>query len=614
MKGKTMQNKQNLGTENILWDLSVFYKRPDDPQIDTDLVAFQKDCKVFYEMYKGKLQTKLASALEDYITLIKLESKLIYYLHLLIAADVNNEVVKTKFAEVEKISATVGGEYLTFFELEVITLSEEDLDNQVNKSDTLSHHIPWLSDVRKDKPYVLPEDVEVVLTQMSPFGPSAWSQYYEEVEADLRFSFKGKEKTLTEMLSILSGSQDANERAQVQKIINDGLKENLLKYSTQTLNMVVSAKQVLDNKRGYTHPMESRNRYNKISDAVVEALHIAVKEKAAPLARDYYRLKSAHLNKRPLLWSDRNAPMPFAGNTIIPYEEGFDIVVKAYESFSSTLADIIRNAAAKKHIDAGVRGGKQGGAFNASTVLPDGTPISFTFLNYQGLPRDIMTLAHELGHGVHGILAGKAQGILMQSTPTAYAETASVFGEMTTFKSLKQVLAKKGDTEALLALVMNKLDDAMNTTVRQISFSEFEQNVHNAGRRFSPDEMNAAWMDVTKAFYGEDGDVFSYQDVDALWSYVSHFHRPFYVYAYATGDLLTNALYAKQKKLGERFEPLYLDLLRDGGTKDAVELLKPFDLNPTDPQFWHDGIDISIKALLEEAVELSKKLGVTVSK
>jgi oligoendopeptidase F len=293
-------------------------------------------------------------------------------------------------------------------------------------------------------------------------------------------------------------------------------------------------------------------------------------------------------------------------------------VLAAYRSFSPTLAGLIEKTVADKRIDAPARIGKRGGAFNSSCVLPGGTPVSFTFLNYLGANRDVMTLAHELGHGVHGLLAGEAQGPLLQHAPIALCETASVFGEMTTFNYLKADLERKGDRTAMLALIMDKMDDMLNTVVRQIGFSNFERRLHGwdaVARTWGPaskrsvEELDALWLETAQELYGKPGEVFTYENAEHLWAYISHFHRPFYVYGYAFGELLTQSLYAARPKLGERFEPLYLDMLRAGGSKDAVELLRPFGLDPTDPAFWEAGIAVSLGATISEAESLADELG-----
>jgi oligoendopeptidase F len=247
-------------------------------------------------------------------------------------------------------------------------------------------------------------------------------------------------------------------------------------------------------------------------------------------------------------------------------------------------------------------------------VLPGNRPQSFTFLNYLGSNHDVMTLAHELGHGVHGILAGEAQGPLMFHPPIAYCETASVFGEMTTFSFLRKQLAEKGDNAALLALLSQKIEGMLNTVVRQIGFSNFERRMHGMNEKYtewtppkklSVEELDALWLTTAKELYGEDGEVFTYENTGHLWAYISHFHRPFYVYGYAFGELLTQSLYAQRVRLGSQFEPLYLDLLRSGATKSVFELLQPFGLDPTEESFWGDGIRVSLEAMISEVEKLA---------
>jgi oligoendopeptidase F len=338
-----------------------------------------------------------------------------------------------------------------------------------------------------------------------------------------------------------------------------------------------------------------------------------------PLARRYYRLKARHLGLPVLRWSDRDAPMPFADTTSLPFEEARNVVTTAYESFSPTLATIVKSFFAERRIDAPVVKEKRHGAFNSSHVLPGGKPVSYTLMNYLGSNSDVMTLAHELGHGVHGILAGEAQGPLMFHAPIAYCETASVFGEMTTFTFLKDRLTRAGDTKSLLALIMSKIDKVINTVVRQIGFSNFERRLHGMDesyttwtglKKHSVEELSAIWLRTVQELYGEEGEIFTFENIDHLWAYIPHFHSPFYVYGYAFGELLTQSLCAQRERLGSKFEPLYLDLLSSGSTKDVVELLAPFDLDARNESFWKEGITGSLGALIEEAEQMSRALGV----
>jgi oligoendopeptidase F len=454
----------------------------------------------------------------------------------------------------------------------------------------------------------------------SPFDSGAWSEFFDEAEADLSFHFQGAEKNLTEMTHLLAESKDASARAEALKCINDGLRGPFAKYSAQTLYVVAGSKAVEDKERGYEHPMDFRNKASRIPDSVVDVLHRTVTTVGGPLTRRYYRLKAKHLGLPRLRWSDRNAPMPFADTTMVPFDEASDIVTAAYGGFSPTLARIVKSFFVERRIDAPATKEKRHGAFNSSRVLPGGVPVSFTLLNYLGSNRDVMTLAHELGHGVHGILAGEAQGPLMFHAPIAYCETASVFGEMTTFSYLKDRLARSGDTKSLLALIMAKIDSAINTVVRQISFSNFERRLHGIDdtysswatpAKLSAEKLSAIWLKTTQELYGEEGEIFTYENADHLWAYISHFHSPFYVYAYAFGELLTQSLYAQRNRLGEKFEPLYLDLLRSGSTKNVVELLAPFDLDPMSEAFWADGIKTSLETSIEEAERLSNAIGIS---
>jgi oligoendopeptidase F len=602
-------------------DLAFLYESLDDPRLDADIAAWAEGAERFHRAYKGKLSTDLGAALAELAELRSLANKVQVYLFLLASIDTGDAGVKAKMAEAEKIMNAADGEWLTFFDHELVALDDATIDALAEKDAAVAKHRPYVDLIRVFRPHLLKEDVEAALTKRSQFGPGAWADFFDEVEADLRFPWEDGELSLTELLHTLTDSVDAAERARALKAINDGLKGAFAKYSAQTLFMTAGAKEVEDRERGYRHPMEGRNKGSRIPDGVVEALHRAVEEHGGPLCRRYYRLKAAHLGLARLRWSDRNAPMPFADATVVPWDKAVDTVTRAYESFSPTLAGLVKQSVAAKRIDAPAVRGKRGGAFNYSICLPGSVPVSFTFLNYMGSNRDVMTLAHELGHGCHGLLAGETQGELMMHAPMAYAETASVFGEMTTFTYLKADLAAKGDAKSLLALVMGKLDDVMNTVVRQISFSQFERRVHGhdaatmtrkGTRRLSVEDLNAAWLDVTHAFYGKPGEVFDFDDADHLWTYIGHFHRPFYVYAYAFGELLTQSLYAARPKFGPRFEPLYLDLLRTGGTKDVVALLEPFGLDPTDPGFWKAGIDASMGALLSEAERLSDAMGVRI--
>ena len=602
-----------LGTDDARWDLSAFYTGIDDPQIDADLAAFTDRAKAFQARHKGMLAETLGDAIADQTELTMLGEKIMGYLFLMQSLDVTNRAVNAKVAHAQEAMSHAEGEYLTFFALELVALDDATLAAWYEKDAEVARHRPWIDHARIFKPHLLSEPVEAALTIRSPFGPGSWSEFFNEYEADLRFAHRGATKTLTEMLDILTNGNDITERAEALATINSGLGGTFGKYAAHTLYMIVGEGAVERRARGYRHPMDARNKDNMIPDAVVDALHHTVRDVAGPLARRYYRLKARLMGMETLAWSDRNAPLPAAAAALIPFPEALATVIEAYASFSPTLASIIKDLAAHKRIDAPATQGKQSGAFNSSLILPGRTIQSFTLLNYLGSHRDVMTLAHELGHAVHGVLAGEAQGPLMANPPLAFCETASVFGEMTAFTFLRAQLAAQGDTTALLTLIMRKIEEMMNTAVRQIGFSNFERRLHGMDAAYAswqdpvkraPEDLDAIWLTTLKELYGEEGDVFTYANVEHQWAYVSHFHRPFYVYGYAFGELLTQSLYARRKDLGDRFEPLYLDLLRAGGTKDAVQLIAPFGLDPTKETFWSDGIHVSLEALIEEAERL----------
>jgi oligoendopeptidase F len=606
-------------TQQVRWDLSILYSDITDPLLASDLNALTAMAKRFADTYKGKLAEQLGPAINDYSEIEMLSGKISSYLFLRESTDLTNAAIKAKHASFQRELSAVRGEHLTFFELEIVQISDETLNQWYERDPLVSKHRPWIEHLRVFKWHFLSEPVESALTKRSPFDSSSWGEFFDEVEADLGFEFRGERKNLTEILHLVTESKDNVERAEAMKCVNDGLAGPFAKYSAQTLYMVAGSKAVEDKERGYAHPMDFRNKANRIPDSVVDVLHNAVTTLGGSLTRRYYKLKARHLGLPLLRWSDRNAPMPFADMTEIPFDEAADIVSASYESFSPTLTALVKTFFADRRIDAPVMKEKRSGAFNSSHVLPGGKAVSYTLMNYLGSNKDVMTLAHELGHGVHGILAGEAQGPLMFHAPIAYCETASVFGEMTTFTFLKDRLVRSGDKKSLLALIMSKIDSTINTVVRQIGFSNFERRLHGMDESYttwteakkrSVEELDAIWLKTAQELYGGEGEIFTYQNCEHLWSYVPHFHSPFYVYGYAFGELLTQSLFAQRQRLGAKFEPLYLDLLRSGATKDVVELLAPFGLDARNEAFWNEGITVSLGALIEEAEQLSRAMGV----
>lgn len=591
------------------WDLSPFYGGTNDKMLDDDIARYALKAQEFRDAFKGRLSDQLGAAVAAYADLATLSNRIGGYLFLLSSVNVGDASVNAKKADAQQKMRSADGEYLTFFELEIVGLKDEAIASQAEVDAVVRKHLPYLEQVRRFASHFLSEEVESALTKRGMFGPSSWTEFFDEVEDDLRFTFEGNSVTMKDAMHVMNNDPSSERRASALAAIDHGLAGRFEKYSAQSLWMVAGAKSVEDRERGYAHPMSARNLSNRISDDVVEALHVAVTEAASPLAKRHYRLKAKLLGMPILRWSDRNAPLPFSDSSVYPYEEAVRTVLAAYQTFSPTLASLVRSVVDSRRIDAPAVPKKSAGAYNLSLVLPDGKPISYVLLNYLGAGRDVMTIAHELGHAVHGLLAGEAQGALMQQAPTAYAETASVFGEMTTFNDLRSRLESRGDRKAALALLHDKIDDVLNTAVRQIGFSNFERRLHGAQKKHSAQELSSSWLGTLHDLYGEDGDVFTYEHVDRLWSYISHFHRPFYVYGYSFGELLTQSLYAARPRIGAAFEPLYLDMLRSGGTKDAVSLLAPFGLNPNNTAFWTDGIDASLAVMVAEEERLAKELG-----
>ena len=605
--------QEATGAESVHWDLTDLYKDIDDPALDADLARAIALAQQYHSDHAGKLTQTLGAALDAQAKLTCIVDQLFVYLFLRRSTDAGNQRIQQRLGVVQEAWSQASADHLTFFEHELVAIDDATYTAILERDATAKQHQSLLDHIRANRRFLLAEDVERALTLRAPYGPSEWSDHIDEVEAELRFSFDDRELTLPETLHIVSNDRDEGRRAKALETFSKGLtSQRFDRLMARTLNVVLGAKYVEDRERGYANPMSFANIGNRVDDETVEALHKAVADFGAQQGRRYYRLLAAHLGKPTLKWSDRNAPLPYSSDRVVPWGECVETVLSAYGSFSPTLRDLVAQMLDRKWVDAPPYAGKSGGAFNYSVLLPNGEARAYNLLNYLGSPRDIMTVAHEVGHGVHGILAARSQGALMFRAPMAYAETASIFGEMTTFRYLLQ---RTSTDEQKLALLMEKSADHINTVVRQISFSNFERRAHEArrGAKLTVDDFNNVWMDVTRAFYGEPGQLFTYENVDNLWSYVSHFLRPFYVYAYAFGELFTQSLFARRADFGAEFEPLYLSLLRAGGSQSAVELMAPFGLDPRDPSFWRRGIEASVATWLDEAEVISARMGVKVA-
>ncbi|MEK9152747.1 MAG: hypothetical protein AAB692_05260, partial [Patescibacteria group bacterium] len=377
-----------LGTEKVRWNLECLYRGLDDPRIEADIAAYEAGAKKFREDYRGKLAEKLGAAIRAHQELTMCGEKVMIYLFLRSSVDQTDDAIKAKIFEVQKRFNAASGEHLTFFDIELVALDDAAVDRQAAADPEVNKHLPWIRQARVFKPHLLSEPIESALVKRKAFGSSSWADFFDEVETDLRFPWQGEPKTLTEMLHVLGEDRDPEMRAAAMKTVNDVFGQGFAKYSAQALTMVVGEKEVEDRERGFPHPMSARNKENQIPDAVVEALHEAVTKTAAPLAQRYYRLKAALLGLPRLAWSDRNAKLPWSDDSVTPYDEGLKTVIDAYQSFSPTLADLVRRVSGNGWIEAPASPTKQSGAYNYSAVLPGGKPATFVFLSYLGSNRD----------------------------------------------------------------------------------------------------------------------------------------------------------------------------------------------------------------------------------
>ncbi len=479
---------------------------------------------------------------------------------------------------------------LLFFELELNRIDDAVMDAALQNAE-LAHYRPWLTDLRKERPYQLADEIEKLFHEKAMTGPAAWSRLFNETLTSLRFEVDGETLTLEPALNLLS---DANpeKRASSAAALAKVLKGNVRLF-TLVMNTLTKDKEISDRWRGFPDVASSRHLANRVEPEVVDALVKAVRDSYPRLSHRYYALKAKWLGMDQLNYWDRNAPISRDPEPVIEWSDARGTVIAAYNRFSPRMAEIADGFFTKNWIDAPVREGKSPGAFSHPTV-PSAHP--YIMMNYLGKPRDVMTLAHELGHGVHQVLAN-AQGALMAYTPLTLAETASVFGEMLTFKALLGQTKNPREKKALLA---QKVEDKINTVVRQIAFYQFERLVHEARREgeLTSDQLGAFWLQVQGESLGPA--IKLNEGYESYWTYVSHFvHSPFYVYAYAFGDCLVNSLYAAYERAPEGFEGSYLDMLRAGGTKHHKELLAPFGLDATDPGFWAMGLRVIEDMIVE---------------
>jgi oligoendopeptidase F len=573
------------------WDLSALYSGLDDPAIKRDLDRTDADCLAFEEAYKGKLAAlaaapqggaALGEAVRRYEAISDRMGRLGSYAVLIHEGD-TVDPARTKFYGDMQERMTAASTHLLFFELELNRIDDAQLEAAL-ADPTLGHYRPWLDDVRRYRPYQLEDRVEQLFHEKSMTAYTAWNRQFDATIANLRFKVSGKTLAIEPTLNFLQ-DRDGKKRKDAALALTHTFKDNVAQFAL-ILNTLAKDKEISDRWRGFADIADERHLSNRVEREVVDALVAAVRAAYPQLSHRYYALKAKWFGKKRLPQWDRNAPLPQTATRTIGWAEAKDTVLTAYGAFSPKMATIAERFFAERWIDAPVRPGKAPGAFSHSTT-PSAHP--FVLLNYQGKPRDVMTLAHELGHGVHQVLAAP-NGALMAPTPLTLAETASVFGEMLTFKKL---LAGTRDAKERKAMLAAKVEDMINTVVRQIAFYTFERAVHTERKsgELTAERIGELWLDVQRESLGPAIEL--KPGYETYWVYIPHFiHTPFYVYAYAFGDCLVNSLYAVYEHASDGFAERYLAMLSAGGTKPYAELLAPFGLNARDPAFWQGGLGV----------------------
>jgi oligoendopeptidase F len=576
------------------WDLSDLYVAEDDPELTNDLDWLRKACSNFSEDYQGKLDKLgamgLLDAVERYQAIEVVAGKVMSFAGLRYY-QLTTDSQRTKFMSDMQDKVTKLTTPLVFYGLEFNRISGDRITSLLNEDSGLARYKPVFDRMRAMKPYQLSDELEKFLHDQSVVGASAWNRLFDETVASLTFQIKGEELPLEAATNKLSDkNRDVREAA--AREIARVLKKNTSLFA-RVHNTLVKEKEVEDQWRKMPTPQTGRHLSNHVETEVVQALRDAVVSAYPKLSHRYYSLKAKWMGLEKMQIWDRNAPLPIEDDKLIDWTTAQDMVLSAYSEFAPKMAEIAEQFFTKGWIDAAVKPGKAPGAFAHPTVT---TAHPYIMLNYLGKQRDVMTLAHELGHGVHQVLAA-SQGELLSSTPLTLAETASVFGEMLTFRKLLAAAKTQKERKVLLA---GKVEDMINTVVRQIAFYDFECKLHaaRAEGEMTPDQINQIWMSVQ----GESlGPIFEFMDgYETFWSYIPHFvHSPFYVYAYAFGDGLVNALYAVYEEGDPKFQSKYFDMLSAGGSKHHKELLAPFGLDASDPAFWDKGLNM-ISEMIDE--------------
>lgn len=589
------------------WNLNDLYESKSSAAFEKDWKWTKSASEKFELRWKGKLQDAthksgddaLGAAIREYEQIEEVMGRMASFAGLMYFSN-TLDADNAKFYGDMQAHITDASAHLIFFTLELNRIDEKDIANGIKNDALTAHYKSWILDLRKDKPHQLDENVEQLFHEKSITGHGAWNRLFDETMADLRFTIDGEERPLEATLNLLQEADPAI-REKAAKALVETFSGNLRIFTLIT-NTLAKDKEISDRWRDFDDIADSRHLANRVEREVVDALMTSVKNAYPRLSHRYYQLKAKWLGVEELNYWDRNAPLPETPKSLVSWDDAKQIVLSAYNDFAPEMAETARDFFDKGWIDAANREGKAPGAFAHPTV-PSAHP--YVLINYMGKARDVMTLAHELGHGVHQVLAGN-QGALMASTPLTLAETASVFGEMLTFRA---ILNKTEDARERKAILAQKVEDMINTVVRQIAFYDFERKLHTARRQgeLTSDQIGELWMSVQAESLGpaiklDDG-------YKTFWTYIPHFiHSPFYVYAYAFGDCLVNSLYAVYQNADDDFQERYFDMLKAGGTKHHSELLAPFGLDATQPDFWDKGLSM-IEGLINELEELDKQLG-----
>ncbi len=585
------------------WDLSDLYSAPDSADLKKDLERAANDAERFQKDWQGRLQEitsgegggdRLAEIIESYEAMADLLGRIGSYAGLLYAAD-NKDPQIAKFYGDTSEKLTNIHTLLLFFELEFNRIDSKILERALEESPGLARYRPWIEDLRKEMPYQLSDELEKLFHDKGQTGAGAWSRLFSETMTNLRFDVDGQELALEATLNLLT-DKDGGIRKKAAMAIAKVLGDNIRLFALIT-NTLAKDLEISHRWRGFSDIADSRHLGNRVERQVVDALESAVRDAYPRLSHRYYRLKAGWFGRSELDFWDRNAPLPDDTSRLYDWSEARRTVLTAYEGFSPEMRRIAEPFFKRGWIDAPAREGKSPGAFAHPTV-PSVHP--YILLNYMGKSRDVMTLAHELGHGVHQVMAA-GQGALMAPTPLTLAETASVFGEMLTFRAL---LDKAGNRRERRIMLAGKVEDMINTVVRQIAFYTFERKLHTERREgeLTSARIGELWMSVQAESLGPA--IRLHEGYEHYWAYIPHFiHSPFYVYAYAFGDCLVNSLYAVYQNSPDGFAEKYLDMLRAGGSKHHRELLAPFGLDASSPAFWSRGLAM-IEGLIDELEEM----------